>query len=216
MLRRLTLVAAAAMLVLAASCSDDEENGGAPPPPPEHNEKETSVVFVGASITEAWDFNAYFSGYNFHKVIHFDWVKSDAWSEVTPHNPKIVVVKECAAYFDLGGDTPLNEFQAEIRRMVGLIRGIGATPVLATTVPVDVGFGGCTQAQLGDIREFNAWVRSYCGSEGLECLDLAKAIEDGDGQLPRNCHDGDGLHPNQRGYDKLSPIVLPTLREAGL
>jgi hypothetical protein len=214
MRRRLALMAAAAILILAASCTYEEENGNKIPPT--HNEKETCVVFVGASITEAWKFNTYFSGYNFHKVVHSDWVKSDAWSEVPPHNPKIVVVKECAAYFDLGGDTPLNEFQAEIRRMVGLIRGIGATPVLATTVPVDVGFGGCTQAQLNDIREFNNWVRNYCGSQGLECLDLAAAIEDGQGQLPRDCHDGDGLHPNKRGYDKLSPIVLPALRKAGL
>ena len=214
MRRRLTLTAAAAILILAASCSDEVENGGTVPP--EHNEKETSVVFVGASITEAWNFNTYFSGYNFHKVIHFDWVKSDVWNEVTPHKPKIVVVKECAAYFDLGGDTPLGEFYAEIRNMVDLIRGAGATPVLATTVPVDVGFGGCTRAQLDDIRAFNDWVRNYCSNQGFECLDLAAAIEDGSGQLPRDCHDGDGLHPNKRGYDKLSPIVLPALREAGL
>ena len=211
---RLTLMAAAAaLLFVAASCSE-EENGGTEPP--EHNEKETCVVFVGASITEAWNFNTYFAGYNFHKVIHYDWVKSDSWSEVPPHNPKIVVVKECAAYFDLGGGTAFNEFYAEIKKMVGLIRGAGATPVLATTVPVDVGFGGCTQAQLDDIRTFNNWVRNYCSSQGLECLDLAAAVEDGQGQLPRDCHDGDGLHPNKRGYDKLSPIVLPALRKAGL
>jgi hypothetical protein len=215
MRKRLTLCAAAALIAMAASCSDEEENGGGSNPPP-HKETETCVVFVGASITEAWTFDTYFPGYNFHKVIHFDWVKSDAWSEVTPHKPKIVVVKECAAYFDLGGDTPLNEFQAEIRNMVGLIRGIGAAPVLATTVPVDVGFGGCTQAQLDDIRTFNDWIRNYCAAQSITCLDLAGQIEDGQGQLPRDCHDGDGLHPNKKGYDTLSPIVLPALRNAGL
>ena len=211
--RLILYIAAAALLMLAASCSD-EDNGGTEPPP--HNEKETSVVFVGASITEAWTFNTYFAGYNFHKVVHYDWVKSDAWSDVGPYNPKIVVVKECAAYFDLGGGTALNEFYDEIRKMVGLIRGIGATPVLATTVPVDVGFGGCTRAQLDDIREFNAWLRNYCSSQGIVCLDLYDAIADNSGQLPRDCHDGDGLHPNKKGYDTLSPIVLPALREAGL
>jgi hypothetical protein len=212
--RRWTLVAAAAILALAASCSD-EDNGGEGPGPG-HNEKETCVVFVGASITEAWNFNTYFAGYNFHKVIHYDWVKSDAWNDVPPYDPKIVVVKECAAYFDLGGDTPLGEFYAEIRKMVGLIRGINATPVLATTVPVDVGFGGSTQAQLDDIREFNSWIKNYCTGEGIVCLDLYGAVADSSGQLPRNCHDGDGLHPNKRGYDTLSPVVLPALRDAGL
>jgi hypothetical protein len=212
MLKRLTPLAAAAALALAASCA--EENGGGTPPP--HNEKETAVVFVGASITEAWDFGHYFAGYNFRKVIHFDWVKSNAWDQVPPLEPKIVVVKECAAYFYTGGGTPLDEFYAEIRKMVGLSRGLGATPVLATTVPVDVGFGGCTRAQLDDVRTFNAWLRDYCSSEGIVCLDLYAAVADGSGQLPGDCHDGDGLHPNRKGYDKLSPAVLPALRAAGL
>ncbi len=208
------VVAVSAFLLFAASCSQEGENGDATPP--SGNEKETCVVFVGASITEAWDFGYYFAGYNFHKVVHYDWKKSDAWDEVTPFDPEVVVVKECAAYFYTGGGTPLNEFHAEVETMVGLIRGVGATPVLATTVPVDVGFGGCTQQQLNDIRAFNNWLRNYCGQQGIACLDLYDAIADGQGQLPRDCHDGDGLHPNEKGYDILSPVVLPALRQAGL
>jgi hypothetical protein len=205
------LACAAALVFFGAACSSNDENGGG-----DNGDGNSVVVFVGASITEAWDFDHYFPAQDFRKVIHFDWKKSDAWAQVPPHKPKLVVVKECAAYFYTGGGTPLNEFHAEIQTMVGLIRGIDATPVLATTVPVDVGFGGCTRQQLDDIRAFNDWLRGYCGQQGIVCLDLYAAIADGQGQLPRDCHDGDGLHPNGRGYDILSPVVLPALRQAGL
>jgi len=88
---------------------------------------------------------------------------------------------------------------------------IGAVPVPATTLPIDVGFGGNTQAQLDDIIEFDAWVRDWCADNGWECMDYYTWIADADGQLPRDFHDGDGLHPNQDGYDVLGPHVIPTL-----
>lgn len=197
---------AAFALALGCSCGGDDDD---------NNDTGKRVVFVGASILESWDFNHYFGGHDFQKVCYGDWKKSDAWSQVSALNPNFVVVKECAAYFYTGGGTPFNEYYAEIRRMVELIRGAGAVPVLATTVPVDVGVGGCTQAQLNDIRTYNAWLRSYCASNNIVCMDLYTAIADGQGQLPANCHDGDGLHPNSRGYDKLSPVVLPALEAAG-
>ncbi len=86
--------------------------------------------------------------------------------------------------------------------------------MLATTLPIDVEQGGCTQAQLNDIITFNSWVRNYCTSNAIQCMDYYTQIADGDGQLPSNYHDGDGLHPNSAGYDDLSPIVIPTLENA--
>jgi hypothetical protein len=180
------------------------------------DDSRADVVFVGASITEAWNFDHYFPGYNFGKVIVYDADKTGAWGTVAGRNPRIVVVKECGAYFSTGGGTPLGDYQAIMADMAARCRLVGITPVLATTIPVDVGYGGCTQAQLNDIKSFNAWVRSYCAGQGIVCLDLAAAVADSSGQLPTPCHDGDGLHPNETGYDLLSVAVLPALRRAGL
>jgi len=174
------------------------------------------VVFVGASIMEGWDFDHYFPGRDFAKVIHYEADKTQVWNQVARRKPRIVVVKECAAYFYAEGGTPVADYQGIMTRMVDLCRGIGAAPVLATTVPVDVGAGDCTQPQLDDIRAFNAWVRAYCASQGIVCLDLEAAIVDAEGQLPADCHDGDGLHPNGTGYDRLSVPVIPALERAGL
>jgi len=173
-----------------------------------------NVVFVGASITENWDFDHYFSGYDFSKVIHYDWDKTQVWDEVESHHPDIVVVKECGAYFYTEGGTPLGEYESSIEAMVALIQGSGAIPVLCTTLPVDVGYGDCTQAQLDDLRAFNDWIRDYCSSQGIVLLDYYQQIADSEGQLPTDYHDGDGLHPNQSGYDVISPLVIPTLESA--
>lgn len=205
---RFVLAAVVAASLLGCSCSDDNDE--------ESGVVDGRVVFVGASITEGWDFGHYFGGRDFRKVCYGDWQKSQVWDQVESQNPEIVVVKECAAYFYTEGGTPFDEYEGEIKNMVGLIRGAGATPVLATTVPVDVGYGGCTQQQLNDIRTFNDWLRSYGTSQHIVCMDLYNAIADGDGQLPTNCHDGDGLHPNSAGYDKLSVVVIPALTQAGL
>ena len=173
-----------------------------------------TVVFVGASITENWDFEHYFNGVDFEKVIHYDWDKTQVWDEVQDHDPDLVVVKECGAYFYTDGGTPLSEYENSMVDMVNRIRASGAIPVLCTTLPVDVGSGDCTQAQLNDLRAFNDWVRNYCSSQGIALLDYYDRIADGQGQLPASCHDGDGLHPNSAGYDIISPIVIPTLESA--
>jgi hypothetical protein len=173
-----------------------------------------TVVFVGASITDNWDFDHYFSGYDFQKVIYYDWDKTQVWNEVESHHPDIVLVKECAAYFYSEGGTPLADYENSMTGMVSRIRGIGAIPVLCTTIPVDVGQGGCTQAQLNDLRAFNDWVRNYCSSQGIILIDYYQRIADSQGQLPASCHDGDGLHPNSAGYDILSPMVIPALESA--
>lgn len=173
-----------------------------------------TVVFVGASITENWDFDQYFHGYGFRKVIHYDWDKNQAWDELQALHPDVVVIKECGAYFYCEGGTPLGEYESGLAALVTRIRNIGAVPILGTTLPVDVGYGGCTQAQLDDLRAFNDWIRSYCSGQGIVLLDYYERIADTEGQLPASCHDGDGLHPNQTGYDIISPIVIPALETA--
>lgn len=172
------------------------------------------VVFVGASSTADWDFDYYFPGYDFHKVIVYNVDKTAGWDRIRALEPDVVVVKENAAYFYAAGGTPLSEYHRIMERMVALIERAGMVPVLATTLPVDIGYGGCTQAQLIDIRSFNSWVSYCCNTHGIECLDLYSVIAGNDDELPREFHDGDGLHLNRRGYDELYPVVLPALRRA--
>ncbi len=195
------------MLAALLQCKKAEENGSG-------NPGDLTVVFVGASITENWDFGHYFSGRDFQKVIHYDWDKTQVWDQVRALHPDVVLVKECGAYFYTEGGTPLGEYESSIQNMVGNIRSIGAVPILCTTLPVDVGYGDCTQAQLDDLRAFNDWLRGYCSSQNIVLMDYYQRIADASGQLPAAYHDGDGLHPNSAGYDVISPLVIPTLESA--
>jgi hypothetical protein len=203
-----TLALCLIMGIVLCSCANDSTS------PNSTNLTDQRVVFVGASITDGWDFAAYFPGYDFQKVIYYDWDKTQVWSQVAALNPDIVVVKECAAYFYVDGGTPLGDYENCMIQMVANTRAMSAVPVLATTLPIDVGQGGCTQPQLNDIITFNAWVRNYCSNSGITCMDYYNQISDDDCQLPPSYHDGDGLHPNGAGYDALSPIVIPTLEGA--
>jgi|GEM_PF-1304977 len=172
------------------------------------------VVFLGASITEAFHYPTYdefFPDYDFHKVIEFGPDKSGVFPDVQAYDPDIVTFKECGAYFDQGGDTDLEAMEGFMEDIADFCASIGAVPVPATTLPIDVGYGDNTQAQLDDIIEFDTWVRSWCATNGWQCMDYYTWIADSDGQLPREYHDGDGLHPNQDGYDVLGPHVIPTL-----
>lgn len=178
------------------------------------------VVFLGASITEDFYYPSYgqfFPSYNFDKVIvggNPD--KSAGFPEVGSYNPDMVTFKECAAYFDEGGGTDHAFLHQCMQDIADYCISIGATPVPATTLPIDVGYASHTQAQLDDIIEFNSWVRNWCTSNGWACMDYYDWIADGDGQLPLAYHTGDGLHPNQAGYNVLGPHVVPTLDTVGI
>ncbi len=58
-------------VILGCACASDVD-------PLQYNR----VVFVGASITEDWDFEHYFAGYDFRKVIHYDVDKTTVWDRV--------------------------------------------------------------------------------------------------------------------------------------
>lgn len=201
------LTAGAVLSVMLVSSCNDDDNGAGP-------NNGSAVVFLGASITENFyypNYGEFFPDYDFHKVVYGDADKSPVFSDVGSFGPNMVVFKECAAYFDEGGETDLAAMQQYMRDIAAYCNSIGATPVPATTLPIDVDCAGHTQAQLDDIIEFNVWVRAWAASNGWACMDYYTWIADGEGQLPTGYHDGDGLHPNQAGYDVLGPHVLPTL-----
>lgn len=210
-----TALMLSAITLALSGCGDSDDPSPASAPAPSPSLVAGRVAFVGASITDGWDFDGYFPGRDFRKVLHYAPDKTEVWETIAALNARYVVVKECAAYFNTDGGTPIADYQNAITSMVSRIRSVGAVPVLASTIPVDVGAGGCTQAQLQDINTFNTWLRAYCTAQGIVCMDLNTAIADPAGQLPTAFHDGDGLHPNESGYDVLTVVVLPALRAAG-
>lgn len=111
-------------------------------------------------------------------------------TDVTAHSPKIVSI--VGGSNDLGQSVPLETIKANLMDLVGLVRGIGATPVLGT-VPPRVGLES-------QIRQLNQWIRTYATSDDIALVDFYKVLCDGaDGWNPL-LHSGDGTHPSPEGY----------------
>ena len=137
----LALCARAALPGTACDTGTSSSNGGG------SDLLDAVVVFLGASITEAFSYpeeGRFFPDYAFHKVIEFGPDKSGVFQDVTDLEPDIVVFNECAVYFDVGGDTDMPAMRGFMEDIVDLCDDIGAIPVPATTLPIDAGVDGRT------------------------------------------------------------------------
>jgi hypothetical protein len=173
-----------------------------------------SVVFLGASITEGFNLPGRFPGYNFHIVCEYSEDKSPVYGECMSYDPEIIVIKECGAYFwhDAYGFDIVQGFMIDAMEYFD---GQGVIVVPATTLPIDVGTDVYnTVIRRDNIINYNNWLRGYASDNGYTVMEYFNTIADGDGELPPEYHTGDGLHPNNAGYDVLEPIVIPTLETA--
>jgi len=57
-----------------------------------------------------------------------------------------------------------------------------------------------------DILRLNAWLREYAAQVHAGLADYHSAIVDAKGML-RDGYSGDGLHPNDKGYELLAPVA---------
>jgi lysophospholipase L1-like esterase len=173
------------------------------------------VVFFGASITRRWDLDRYFP--EFHIVNRgvggqlapamLERYKRD----VLDLRPRAAIVKFCS--INIRPQMPLTTLQDAMTMMAELAASRGITPILSTIIPA-----GKAEARIGDfsvvdtLSKFNAWVRLYASEKDYPLLDLAAAIADEDGFLPRDCS-VDPVHLNEKGYNVLADAVRPVLRE---
>ena len=57
-----------------------------------------------------------------------------------------------------------------------------------------------------DILKLNAWLREYAAEVHAVFADYYGATVDDKGML-REGYSGDGLHPNEKGYESLAPVA---------
>ena len=170
------------------------------------------VVFIGASITHNWDLEKYFpkihpvnrgvSGFAPDLLIKFK-------SNVLDLKPRAAVIKFCS--INIRPQIPAYQLRDGMAMAVQLARGNDILPIVATIIP-----SGKPAAHIGDfsvidsLRAFNDWVREYAEKESLPLIDYAKAIEDENGFLPRECS-VDPVHLNDRGYDVIAEAARPVI-----
>jgi lysophospholipase L1-like esterase len=92
--------------------------------------------------------------------------------------------------------------------MTVLAKAAGIKVILCSVMPVS---DYTTRKQTdrrppADILKLNAWMKEYAAAESLTYVDYFAAMVDEKGLL-KDGISGDGLHPNQKGYDMMAPLA---------
>jgi lysophospholipase L1-like esterase len=177
------------------------------------------VVFLGDSITDAWRLNEYFTGRDFvnrgiggqttlQMLARFR-------QDVASLNPKVVVV--LAGTNDIAAGVSLNQIEDNLTEIGDLAKAHGIKPVFASILPVsdyhkdaDPHYEVTVTRPPAVIQSINAWIRSYCQSQGFIYMDYYSAMVDSAGRMQADLSD-DGLHPNAKGYRVMSPVALEAI-----
>lgn len=186
------------------------------------------VVFMGDSITDAWQqprYGSFFPGKPY--------VDRGISGQTTPQmlirfrpdvidlQPKTVVI--LAGTNDIAGNTGTmtnEDIQDNLASMSDLahahsIRVILASilPVSAYHVPSPTAVPQTTQRPMARILALNDWMKSYASAHGDVYLDYFSAMTDSSGLLRTELSEDD-LHPNAKGYAIMAPLAEAAIASA--
>ncbi len=185
------------------------------------------VVFLGDSITDAWDDEGrggFFPGKHY--------VNRGIGGQTTPqmlvrlrpdvlaHHPKVMVL--LAGTNDIAGNTgPMSDEDIEqnIAAIAELSAANGVKVVLAGILPISDYHKKPDQVAqvirrpMSRITAINAWIKSYAAAHGHVFLDYAPGVADARGML-KNEFSEDDLHPNAQGYAQMAPLAEAAIAQA--
>jgi len=190
---------------------------------------ETRVVFIGDSITDAWQqprFGGFFPGKPYadrgisgqttpQMLLRFR-------PDVIALAPKAVVI--LAGTNDIAGNTgPMTDEQIEgnLASMAELAKANGIRVVFSSILPVseyhvrpgDTNPPQTTRRPMARITALNAWMREFAAANGHVYLDYFSATTDAKGLLRTELSEDD-LHPNAAGYAIMAPLAEAAIQVA--
>jgi lysophospholipase L1-like esterase len=188
---------------------------------------EARVVFMGDSITDAWQQPRF--GRLFQDR---PWVDRGISGQTTPQmlvrfrpdvielSPKAVVI--LAGTNDIAGNTgPMTDEQIEgnLASMSDLAHAHGIKVILASILPVSAYHASgaaapqTTLRPMARIKAVNEWIQKYAREHGDVYLDYFSAMVDASGVLREDLSEDD-LHPNAKGYDIMAPLAEAAIARA--
>lgn len=188
-----------------------EANEKLPPPSP----TEPRIVFLGDSITDGWRLNEYFPGRDFVNRGIGGQITSQMLArmlaDVVERQPKAVLV--LGGTNDLARGVPLRTIQNNLTMIADLAEHHKIAPIFASILPVSDYHRKVTDRRNpAQIRELNAWLKSFCARRNFRYVDYFSALVDQAGFLGKELS-GDGLHPNAAGYRRMAPVALQVIDE---
>ncbi len=190
-----------------------KENAALPAAPPNR------VVFLGDSITRYWGRNSpFFPGQPYlnrgvdgqttaQMLIRFR-------QDVIDLKPAIVIIQGgLADIAGFAGPSSLAEIQNNLRSMADLARLHHITPILVAGPPPADYPGRTGPEPASQMVALNDWVARYCAASHLTFIDYHSALAGRDGKMKEGVSD-DGVHPNEKGYAILKPLVEKAIADA--
>src|SRR5690554_569919 len=178
-----------------------------------------TAVFMGNSITEGWwkQRPEFFKKHNFvgrgiggqttpQMLIRFT-------PDVIDLKPKVVVI--LAGTNDIAGNTGPSSVKMitdNLAAMAQLARAHDIKVVLSSILPVKEYPWSKEADAVGMIRQVNDWMENYARKEGFVYLDYFSEMADEERGLSE--YSGDGVHPDQKGYSVMEPLVLEAIGKA--
>jgi lysophospholipase L1-like esterase len=188
---------------------------------------EQRVVFMGDSITDAWQQPrfSFFPGKPY--------VDRGISGQTTPQmlvrfrrdvielKPKAVVI--LAGTNDIAGNTGAmsdEDIEANLASMSELAHANNIKVVLSSITPVGGyhtaaprGVPQTTTRPMARIQKVNDWMKTYAGAHGDTYLDYFSAMTDQSGLMRAELTEDD-LHPNAKGYEIMAPLAQAAIDKA--
>ncbi len=181
---------------------------------------EDRVVFLGDQITERWGQGdaKFFPGKPYINRGIADQTSPQMLvrfrQDVLALSPKVVVIM--AGSNDLAGATgPATEgvIGENFMSMVEIAKAHGIRVVLASVTPVSDFYKKQTGLRSqGKIIGLNGWIRQYATESGSVYLNYYSALADG--RDFKKDLTGDGLLPNDAGYEVMAPLAQAAIEQA--
>ncbi len=177
------------------------------------------VVFIGDSITRTWGGKIpFFPGQPYlnrgiegqttaQMLIRFR-------QDVIDLKPAAVVIQGgLADIAGFAGPSSLAEIENNLRSMAELASFNHIVPILVEGPPAADYPGRTGPTPASQIVALNQWLARYCASSRVTCLDYHAALAGKDGQMKEGVSD-DGVHPNDKGFALLKPLVEKAIAAA--
>jgi lysophospholipase L1-like esterase len=171
------------------------------------------VVFMGDSITDMWKLDKFFPGKSY--------VNRGIGGQTTPQMlvrmvPDVINLHPAAMVILAGtndiarntGPETIKMIQDNFRAMADLAQAHNIKIVICALAPVS---DYTKRKQTGqrppaDILLLNEWLKKFSEEIHAEYVDYHLALVDAKGYLKEDCS-YDGLHPNDKGYALMAPLV---------
>lgn len=125
-------------------------------------------------------------------------------TDVVPYKPNLVPMGSVENDIQLYGSQGLTNaqmmplFKNSVKQLTSMCRAIGAIPVWRTAMPHS------TTAVHVPTAMYNSWLRRYCSTEGLPCIDFWRVLVDPNTGFYKAELTSDGVHPNEEGSYQLA------------